>query len=284
VAIALDRKARTGRAGGTEGTAVAAGAGWEVRDIVCTSGPADRPFEERHAETSISLVLSGTFVYRSDRGTALMSPGALLLGNAGQRFECAHGHGEGDRCLSFQLDPDLFGRVAHEAGASRAVFAHDRLPPLRPLAPLAARATVALRRPDAFEEVALELAAAAVRLAGPGVRPVPVRTPDPARIVRVIRDVESRLAERHTLADMARTAGLGRWHFLRAFKGVTGVTPHQWLLRARLRTAAERLVGGRAPVTEIALDAGFDDLSNFIRTFRAEFGVSPRGYRRGATP
>ena len=32
-------------------------------------------------------------------------------------------------------------------------------------------------------------------------------------------------------------------------------------------------------VTDIALDVGFDDLSNFIRTFRAEFGVSPRTYR-----
>jgi AraC-like DNA-binding protein len=35
-------------------------------------------------------------------------------------------------------------------------------------------------------------------------------------------------------------------------------------------------------VTEIALDVGFEDLSNFTRTFRAEFGASPREYRRAA--
>jgi AraC-like DNA-binding protein len=283
LAIALDRKARMGRAGATEATAVAAGDGWQVRDIVCTSGRDDRPFEERHAGTSISLVLSGTFVYRTARGASLMSSGALLLGNEGQAFECGHDHGEGDRCLSFRFEPELFGRVARDAGVRRPMFAHDRLPPLRVLAPLAVRAAAALGRPDALEEVALELAAAVVRVAGPGVRPAPVRAPDPTRVARVIRDVESRVAERHTLEDMARTAGLSRWHFLRAFRAVTGVTPHQWVLRARLRTAAERLVHTRAPVTEIALDAGFDDLSNFIRTFRAEFGASPRRYRLGAT-
>jgi len=97
----------------------------------------------------------------------------------------------------------------------------------------------------------------------------------------VLRELEAHAAEPQSLATMARTAGLGRHHFLRAFKAVTGVTPHQWVLRARLRDAAVRLRSTRAPVTEIALDVGFDDLSNFIRTFRAEFGVSPRHYRRG---
>ena len=72
------------------------------------------------------------------------------------------------------------------------------------------------------------------------------------------------------------------YHFLRTFKRVTGVTPHQWLLRARLREAARRLAASRAPVTDIALDVGFEDLSNFMRSFRAEFGVSPRRYRLAA--
>jgi AraC-like DNA-binding protein len=81
---------------------------------------------------------------------------------------------------------------------------------------------------------------------------------------------------------MARIAGLSRYHFLRTFKAVTGITPHQWLLRARLRDAARRLATSRDPVTEIALDVGFEDLSNFIRSFRSEFGVSPSRYRATA--
>ena len=105
---------------------------------------------------------------------------------------------------------------------------------------------------------------------------------DPARIARVLRQLESRAGQPHSLTELARTAGLSRYHFLRTFRCVTGVTPHQWLLRARLRDAARRLVTSRTPVTEIALDVGFDDLSNFIRSFRAEFGVSPSRYRAGA--
>jgi len=71
---------------------------------------------------------------------------------------------------------------------------------------------------------------------------------------------------------------LSPYHFLRTFERLTGVTPHQYILRARLREAALRLAEpGR--VLDIALDCGFGDLSNFNRTFRAEFGVSPRIFR-----
>ena len=106
--------------------------------------------------------------------------------------------------------------------------------------------------------------------------------PDAAPIVRVLRELETRTDEPQTLAELARIAGLSRYHFLRTFKAMTGVTPHQWLLRARLRDAAERLATTREPITEIALEVGFEDLSNFIRTFRAEFGLSPRAYRATA--
>jgi len=57
------------------------------------------------------------------------------------------------------------------------------------------------------------------------------------------------------------------------------VTPHQYVLRARLREAAMRLAVEHARVIDIALDCGFGDVSNFNRAFRAEFGVSPRVYR-----
>ena len=79
-------------------------------------------------------------------------------------------------------------------------------------------------------------------------------------------------------------AGISRYHFLRTFKLVTGVTPYQWLLRSRLRDAARRLAAARDPITAVALDVGFQDLSNFVRTFRAEFGLSPGRYRAGAYP
>ena len=281
MALALERKARTGSRGATAAQIVAAGRGWQVIDIVCTHGPFDRPFEERHARPSISIVLSGAFVYRSTQGSSLMSAGALLLGNADAQFECSHHHGEGDRCLSFQFDPELFDCLAGELGARRRTFAHHRLPPLRALASLTARAATVAARRDSFEEIALELAGAAIRADDDARREPPAPSlSDRARVARVLRQLESRTSEPFTLAQLARAAGLSRYHFLRTFARVTGVTPHQWILRARLRDAARRLVSSRAPITEIALDVGFEDLSNFERSFRAEFGISPGRYRK----
>ena len=283
LASALAHKARTGVPGATRGEPVASGEGWRVVDLVCTSGPADRPFEERHGTASVSLVLQGTFLYRSDRGASLFAPGALVLGSAGRAFECSHDHGEGDRCLSFQFDAEMFERLAHDAGASRSAFDHDRLPPLRALAPLFARARTATERGDSLEEIALELAGAVIRTAGRARRETrSAAARDQARIARLLRQIEARVAEPYTLAELARSAGLSRYHFLRTFQRATGVTPHQWLLRARLREAAKRLATRRDPITEVALDVGFNDLSNFIRSFRVEFGVSPSRYRASA--
>jgi AraC family transcriptional regulator len=277
---ALERKAGTGAPGASMPTMLASGDGWRAVDIVCTHGPGDGAVEERFGGVSVSLVLSGTFVYRSDRGSSLMSPGALLLGDAGRAYEISHEHGEGDRCLSFQFDPDVFERVASDVGASRGVLGRHRLPPLRALAPHTARASAALGREDSFEEIAFALAGAVIGIVadvrgGDG----GATAADRERVARVLGAMQSDHARAYPLAGLARIAGLSRYHFLRTFARVTGVTPHQWLLRARLRDAAERLVTSSAPVTEIALDAGFDDLSNFVRTFRAEFGVPPRRYR-----
>jgi AraC-like DNA-binding protein len=83
-----------------------------------------------------------------------------------------------------------------------------------------------------------------------------------------------------TLHDLARAAGLSRYHFLRTFDYLTGVTPHQYVLRARLREAAVSLAAEPGSVIDIALDCGFGDVSNFNRAFRTEFGVSPSEYRR----
>ena len=66
------------------------------------------------------------------------------------------------------------------------------------------------------------------------------------------------------------------------FAGVLGVTPHQYLVRARLRHAARLLADDTRSITDVALDVGFRDLSNFVRTFHRAAGVSPSGFRRAA--
>ena len=60
------------------------------------------------------------------------------------------------------------------------------------------------------------------------------------------------------------------------------MTPHQYLVRSRLRRAARLLADGARSITDVALDVGFADLSNFVRTFHRAAGVSPGRFRRAA--
>jgi AraC family transcriptional regulator len=290
---ALAQRAVNGTPGRAESRLLAQGNGWTVSDVVCTSGPQDRAFEERHTRFSIAIVAVGTFQYRSDcssgAGRELMTPGSLFLGNAGCAFECGHEHGSGDRCISFGYAPEYFERLAADAGISggKPGFRTLRLPPLRSLSPLLTRAISSLAGSAngsvnaQWEEISVQLAAQVVQLSG-GSLPNPNGAP-PSAVARVTRAV--RKIERHpdgdlTLGNLAREAGLSPYHFLRTFESLTGVTPHQYVLRARLRAAAMRLAIEPAKVLDIALDCGFGDVSNFNRAFRAEFRVSPRVYRQ----
>jgi len=286
---ALTRRAATGSPGRTAGRPLARGDGWVVEDVVCTFGPGDRRFEERHAEVAIGVVVAGSFEYRSALGSVLLTPGSLLLGNTGESFECGHEHAAGDRCVAFRYAPDYFERLVADTGApplrSARHFGITRVPPLPESAALVARAASGLDPSTAvsWEELAVRVAARAVRLAcGPlsrqsGLPPGAVR-----RVTQSVRAIEDRPGVHWTLGVLAAEAGLSPFHYLRTFCELTGVTPHQFILRARLREAATRLAQPRreARVIDIALDAGFRDISNFNRSFRAEFGAAPQGYAR----
>ena len=280
-----DRDVR-GTPGGQWGRSVASGEEWAVADVVCTSGPGDRSFEEQHTRTSIAVVLAGTFQYRSGRGRVMLTPGSLLLGNSGERFECGHEHAPGDRCVAFHFSPEYFDRLAADAGVrgNGSRFRGAKLPPIRDLSPFIARATIGAggALDVAWEELAIHLAATAVRLdAGLS---APQRSASSAAVARVtesVRAIERSPESRLTVGQLAADARQSPFHYLRTFEQLTGVTPHQFILRTRLRHAAARLATEDAKVIDIALDAGFNDVSTFNRAFRAEFGAAPRAYRNG---
>ena len=254
----------------------------------CSAGPADRPFEEEHLVTSISLVLAGAFRYRCAAGTVALGPGTALLGNRGDRYVCSHELGQGDHCLAFFLDDAALDGIASHLslrGAPR--FRAAAAPPTHALAgPWAVAVAAATGDAAAIsvEEAAYELAAA-VLTAEADRRPSPgaITARDQRRAADAMRWLDERADEPIALADTAAAVGLGPFHFLRVFHRTVGVTPHQYLVAARLRRAAAALVGSDRPITAIAYDSGFGDLSNFIRTFRRATGASPRVFRaRGA--
>lgn len=81
-----------------------------------------------------------------------------------------------------------------------------------------------------------------------------------------------------TVAWLARECGLSRCHFSRAFQGSTGLSPHQWLTRARLDRARQLLLGERT-VAEVAQACGFTDQAHFARVFVRHVGTPPSQWR-----
>jgi len=92
--------------------------------------------------------------------------------------------------------------------------------------------------------------------------------------------MDASLKEKLTIRDMAEAACLSPHHFLRLFRSSFAMTPHQYMIRKRLDVARAMLEISDLPVTDIALEAGFESVNHFSRLFRSHFGESPRAFRK----
>lgn len=258
---------------------------WSVREYICNSGPDDRAFEERHDHFTIAAVIEGVFRYRSVSTSSLLHPGALLLGNHGRCFECHHDHSRGDRCVALHVEPEYFAEVSASAsGAANFQFSTAMLPASNSVLPwlagLEARATTA--EPMGIDETVPCLIEAVVGTAA-GTKPSIVQTSprDERRISDVVRHIELNLDAALDLDALASVAVMSKYHFLRTFRRIVGTTPYQFLLGMRMRRVAVRLATSLEPISAVAYDAGFGDLSTFNLRFREVFGMSPTAYRSG---
>ena len=221
----------------------------------------------------------------------MLAPGAALLGNHGHCFECGHDHGVGDRCLAFRFSPEFVESVVAELpGARQLAFTLPTLPPLPELIPVVADALAARDGSDAisFEELALSLVAkvsiALTGMSSPARGKQFARHPtrrDQRRVTEALRRIEAQCDQPLSLQRLAADVAMSPYHFLRTFRAVAGMAPHQFLLHTRLQRAAVRLRCSGDPISTIALEAGFSDLSTFNRRFRRLLGASPGAYRSG---
>lgn len=90
--------------------------------------------------------------------------------------------------------------------------------------------------------------------------------------------IEEHMEETITLDQLAAQVHMSKYHFLRKFKEVTGVTAHVFIMNKRLIRASELLQKGES-ITAAYQGAGFGDYSVFLRNFKNAFGVSPGQYR-----
>jgi AraC-like DNA-binding protein len=248
----------------------------------CRLGPGDAPFPERHGEFSLSYVCRGSFGVAARGRRHELVAGAVLVGHPGDEYTCSHEHhGGGDDCLSFRLASDAVEALGVRGELFRAVA----VPPLAELMVLGelARAAAEGRSALGLDELGLCFAARFAALAAdePAAPPC-AEARDRRRAVEAALWLDENAHETIDLARVARAAALSPFHFLRVFSRALGVTPHQYLVRARLRRAARLLAERERSITDVALDVGFGDLSNFVRTFGRAAGVSPRRFRAAA--
>lgn len=251
----------------------------DVIDYRCTAPRHARPFAELHTRFTIAYVRRGTFGCRAYGRAYDLVRGSFLVGRPGDEYTCTHDHAGGDECLAFQFSPafvdELAGHPAWRTGA---------LPPLAPLAVLGELAqSAATGESDlGVAEVGVTLAARFAAMVGDDDRRAAPSPRDRRRAVDTALWIDEHAHEPLDLDTLAAQAGLSPFHFLRVFSSVIGVTPHQYIVRARLRRAARLLTDPKRSITDIAYDVGFADVSNFVRTFHRAAGVSPRGFRRAA--
>ena len=106
----------------------------------------------------------------------------------------------------------------------------------------------------------------------PGVR-------DERRISAALRYIEARVDGPLSIAELAQVATMSPYHFLRTFRALVGMTPHQFILPTRMKRAAVTLRRTHEHISAIAFAAGFGDLSTFNRRFQRIFGLSPGAFR-----
>lgn len=246
--------------------------------------PAPRPLLMVHLGRSAAIVgRVGSSVLRGRVG-----PGAVSIVPAGAAASFAVGAGGWD-AAHLALDPAVVRGAAMRGGLTD---------------PGAARllARVAVRDP-ALERLALDLLAEAERpgwasgaataalvdllalhllrrhsTAPPAVHPAAVA--GDALLDRVVDRIDADLAADLSVPALAAAVGVSPDHFARVFRGLTGLTPHAFVVRRRVERARDLLRAGGRSIAEVAHAVGFADQGHLTRHFGRLLGTTPARFLR----
>jgi len=102
------------------------------------------------------------------------------------------------------------------------------------------------------------------------------------RVEKAILYIESNYTEKITASEIAESAHLSRFHFIRLFRSTTGTTPMEFVTQLRLNKAKSLLLTTGMSLAIIALSCGFSSQSHFNRTFKTHQGQTPGQFRKNA--
>lgn len=102
----------------------------------------------------------------------------------------------------------------------------------------------------------------------------------PSFVREALKDMDAHLRDDLSLDHFARTLSMDKFHFQKEFRRHVGMTPNEYVRRARVDCAKTLLASTSLPVAEIAEQSGFRTIASFNQTFRKLAGMTPTAYRR----
>ncbi len=246
--------------------------------------------ETAFTQHEISLPFRGTFTTTrqteiGDEQTIQRTPGTLCVVPAHQPI--SFNWEEEVECVTMQLDPALLARVAAESSHSKQIE-------LRTLGnledPLIWQIGLALLEESQSsapmgrlyaESLASTLAFHLLKnytLSGSSA-PNFVGGLAGNKLRRATEFINANLSEDVSLSEIAETVELSPYHFSRAFKRTTGLTPQQYLMQRRVELAKHLLTKIELPIVEISAQVGFKNQSHFTTFFRRLTSMTPKAWR-----
>lgn len=252
-----------------------------------------------HPELELNFVVAGTGTrFIGQRVERFEGGEIVLLGSNLPHYwknDAAYYHPESPKqaeAIVVRFAPDFAGTGFFDLPETRAIpalFARAA-GGLKLLEPLRGRVAAALHRlpgQPQFEQLVALLrllhdvaTSEAVEVVSPHFVPSPLFLKHNDRLSRIIGHLVEHFAQPLNLPDLANLAHMNPAALCRFFKTQTGQTLTQFLTDLRLRYACELLATGGESVAEVGFQAGFENPSHFIQTFRKRHRQTPSAYRR----
>ena len=241
-------------------------------------------------EHEISLPMAGNFTTTKQTATGqrkvvYRTPGNMCLVPSGQPLSIDWGNEA--ECITIAIEPSLVARVAAESaygGKLELKEVYDENDPLIWQIGLALLAESEAQEPVGrlyAESLTNTLAFHLFRHYNVGknqfVSSVGGLTGRKLRLATEF--IHANLAEDVTLAEIADTVALSPYHFARAFKRTTGLTPQQYLMQRRIERAKDLLAQDDLPIVEVSAQVGFKNQSHFTTFFRRYTSMTPKVWR-----